>query len=181
MWAVSASYYYSGEKWKQRSVFLNCFASSFIARTPDCCWPISEKRVENCRSCFSHETKSLCTQRSSTLDNGFTWSNHVHPSFLDTSTCCTAPCSLFAHFHQDILFVFSQLWTYLLLATPSLLPGYAIKFPIRISLPTSEPSFLLRAALCLPPEEMFEGSCSSLSTPQCTWALDSRLWLRHQR
>lgn len=77
-----------------------------------------------------------------------------HSCFLDTCTCCTALCPPFAQFHQDFLFVFCffPLHNFELWATPSLHPGYAIKFSLRISLPISEPSFC-SGTKCLHPEQ----------------------------
>ena len=51
---------------------------------------LQQKRCKVGRVPLHVKTKSRCTHQSRLPNNGFTGRNPIHPSFPDTSTCCTA-------------------------------------------------------------------------------------------
>ena len=51
---------------------------------------LQQKRCKVGRVPLHVKTKSRCTHQGRLPNNGFTGTNPIHPSFPDTSTCCTA-------------------------------------------------------------------------------------------
>lgn len=109
-------------------------------------------------------SQTLCTQQclhkgltGSVMAFIFPW--HLYMLYSSLFFICSVSPGLSVCFG----FFFSQLWTYLLWATPRLHSGYAIEFSFRIISANIRAKFLLRGTKCLRPEQIARSQLSSFS------------------
>lgn len=158
---------------------LNCVASNCNARTLDCCWPPvqqlqqkSKKKIG--RVAFHMKSNHFAlsgASRSIIASQGEIMAVHL---FLTLAHAVRVLCSLFAQFHQDILFVF---YTTLNLSTVGYTysaPGLHHQILFKDFSANIRAKFLLRVTHCLHPEQWSKKCWKALSshllpfTPQCT-------------